>query len=44
MPFIVNRVASGIPGAVKKTIPGADHLINLSQPKEFDEALRAFLR
>lgn len=43
MPFIVNRVAAGIPGAAKRTIPGADHLINLSRPKEFDDALRSFL-
>jgi pimeloyl-ACP methyl ester carboxylesterase len=41
--FIADRVASGIPGTVRKTIPGADHLINLSRPREFDEAVREFL-
>jgi 3-oxoadipate enol-lactonase len=41
--FFVDRVRSGIPGAKKEPIPGADHLINLSRPREFDQAVQAFL-
>jgi pimeloyl-ACP methyl ester carboxylesterase len=43
MRFIVDRVTSGIPGAKRKGIPGADHLVNLSRPHEFDLNVREFL-
>lgn len=43
MRFIANRMTSAIQGAVLKTIPGADHLINLSCPREFDTAVREFI-
>jgi len=43
MPFIAKRVTAAIPGAVLEVIPGADHLINLSRPREFDGAVRDFL-
>ena len=43
MPFIAKRVTEGIPGAVLMGIPGADHLVNLSRPQEFDKAVRNFL-
>jgi len=37
------RIAAAIPGARLVTVPGADHLINLSRPAAFDTALRAAL-
>lgn len=37
------RIARSIPGARLVTVPGGDHLINLSRPREFDEALKAAL-
>ena len=43
MPFIAKRVTAAIPGAVLKMIPGADHLINLSRPREFDAAVKELL-
>ena len=43
MRFIANRATAAIPGAVLKMIPGADHLINLSRPAQFDSAVREFL-
>jgi len=43
MRFIAKRATAAIPGAVLKTIPGADHLINLSRPREFDRTVREFL-
>jgi 3-oxoadipate enol-lactonase len=43
MRFFVDRVVAGIPGSVKKTVSGADHLINLSRPNQFDEVVRNFL-
>ncbi len=43
MRFIAHRMTSGIRGSVLKTIPGADHLINLSRPREFDDAIHEFL-
>jgi len=39
MGYIVGRTAKGIPGAIYEPVPGADHLINLSQPAAFDRAL-----
>ncbi len=44
MKFIANRVTAAIPGATLKSIPGADHLINLSRPSEFDRAVKEFLK
>jgi 3-oxoadipate enol-lactonase len=41
--FFAERVATGIPGAERRIIPGADHLVNLSKPEEFDAAVREFL-
>jgi len=43
MRFIATRMTSAIPGAVLKTVPGADHLINLSRPREFEKITREFL-
>jgi len=37
------RIASSVPGARLITVPGADHLVNLSCPEAFDAALRAAL-
>lgn len=37
------RIARSIPGAHLVTVPGADHLINLSRPLEFDRALKEAL-
>ena len=34
------RIARSVPGARLLTVPGADHLINLSRPERFDAALR----
>ncbi len=39
MPLFARRVARGIPGARLVKVPGADHLVNLSQPEGFDRAL-----
>ncbi len=41
--FIARFAARGIPGARYVPIPGADHLVNLSRPTAFDEALRSLL-
>ena len=38
-PVFAKRIARAIPGARLRTVPGADHLINLSRPDEFDRAL-----
>ncbi|HTW54965.1 MAG TPA: alpha/beta hydrolase [Thermoplasmata archaeon] len=43
-PIFAQRIARSIPGAHLTTIAGADHLINLSRPAEFDRALDAALR
>lgn len=43
IPF-ARRIASSVPGSRLVTIPGADHLINLSRPAAFDAALAAALR
>lgn len=40
-PVIARRVARSIPGARFVTVPGADHLINLSRPEAFERELRA---
>jgi 3-oxoadipate enol-lactonase len=36
-------IARGIPGALKATIEGADHVVNVRQPARFDDAVLAFL-
>ncbi|MCI4330224.1 MAG: alpha/beta hydrolase [Thermoplasmata archaeon] len=43
MPHCANFLARGISGATVQLIPGADHLLNLSRPAEFDVALRGFV-
>ena len=43
MTVIFGRLARGIPHAHRARIDGADHLINLSRPVEFDRALHGFL-
>ncbi|MGP8077889.1 MAG: alpha/beta fold hydrolase [Thermoplasmata archaeon] len=43
MRYIADRTTAAIPGAVLRKIPGADHLINLSRPSEFEAAVRGFL-
>ena len=43
MRYVVARIARGIRGSVREVIPGADHLVNMSRPREFDRALREFL-
>jgi pimeloyl-ACP methyl ester carboxylesterase len=40
---IAERLAAGIPGATRATIPGAAHLPNLEQPEEFDRIVLGFL-
>ena len=41
MPHCANFLGRGIPGATVQLVAGADHLLNLSRPDAFDEALRA---
>ncbi|MCI4364227.1 MAG: alpha/beta hydrolase [Thermoplasmata archaeon] len=41
--ILVDFLERNIPGAQRKTIANADHLVNLSAPHEFDVALRPFL-
>lgn len=41
MGYIVRRLAKEVPAARLVDVPGADHLINLSQPDAFDTALRS---
>jgi 3-oxoadipate enol-lactonase len=43
MTFISRYVAREIPHARFVPVPGADHLVNLSRPTEFDRALRELL-
>jgi len=40
---IAKRIAKAIPGAGLVVVPGADHLINLSRPEQFDAELRSAL-
>ena len=42
--WIARRIAKEIPGAVYVPVAGADHLVNLSRPDAFDDALRRLLR
>lgn len=43
MAYICRNIVRGIPGARFVPVPGADHLINMSRPKEFDQSLRELL-
>jgi pimeloyl-ACP methyl ester carboxylesterase len=36
-------IARRVPGARLVRVPGGGHLLNLTSPKEFDAALKAFL-
>jgi 3-oxoadipate enol-lactonase len=40
----VKRIVQAVPGARRVPVGGADHLVNLSRPHAFDEALRSALR
>lgn len=40
---VADALATRIPGARKAVIEGADHVVNLRQPRAFDAALLAFL-
>ncbi|HEY6238829.1 MAG TPA: alpha/beta hydrolase [Thermoplasmata archaeon] len=44
MPHCANFLARGIPGALVRLVPGADHLLNLSRPDAFDTALHGFVQ
>jgi 3-oxoadipate enol-lactonase len=44
MTFIVRAIVRGIPRAELISVPGGDHLVNLSRPAEFDKALRRLLQ
>ncbi len=39
MHYVCDRIVHGIPRAKLQLIPGADHLVNLSQPDAFDAAV-----
>lgn len=41
--LITARLTRGIPHARHQVVPGADHLVNLSRPAEFEHAVRGFL-
>lgn len=43
MPYVADRIVHGIPKAKELVLPGADHLVNLSQPEAFDAAVLAHL-
>jgi len=43
MPHCANFLGRGIAGAKVQLVPGADHLLNLSQPPAFDAAVRELL-
>jgi 3-oxoadipate enol-lactonase len=42
-PRFAGYIARSVPGAKLIVVPGADHVLNLSAPKAFDEALATFL-
>ncbi|MCI4347834.1 MAG: alpha/beta hydrolase, partial [Thermoplasmata archaeon] len=44
MTYIVRTIVQGIPHAKLIPVPGADHLVNLSRPADFDKALRQLLK
>jgi pimeloyl-ACP methyl ester carboxylesterase len=39
MGVVTDHVAASIPKATQRTIAGADHLLHLSRPREFDAAV-----
>jgi 3-oxoadipate enol-lactonase len=43
-PRFAMYIARSVPGAQLTVVPGADHVLNLSAPAEFDAALGEFLR
>jgi len=43
VPF-AKRIDQAVPGSRLTTVPGADHLINLSRPEPFESALRGALK
>jgi 3-oxoadipate enol-lactonase len=44
MTFIVRTVVRGIPHSKLVSVPGGDHLVNLSRSADFDKALRQLLK
>ena len=40
---VADALVTGIPGAEKRVIPGAGHVINIERPGTFNAALREFL-
>jgi len=42
--FMVDNIHSHIPGSKKVLIRGADHIVNMSKPDEFNRTVLAFLR
>ncbi len=42
MHFIADDLHSKIPGSKKIVVPGADHIVNMSQPKEFNRTVLEF--
>jgi 3-oxoadipate enol-lactonase len=43
MPHCANFLGRGIAGAKVQLVPGADHLLNLSEPEAFDSAFHEFV-
>ncbi len=42
MHFIADDLHSKIPGSKKIVVPGADHIVNMSKPKEFNRTVLEF--
>jgi pimeloyl-ACP methyl ester carboxylesterase len=42
--LMVDNIYSHIPGSKKVLIPGADHIVNMSKPEEFNKTVLEFLR
>ena len=42
--LMVDNIHSHIPGSKKVLIPGADHIVNMSKPDEFNKTVLGFLR
>ncbi len=42
--LMVDNIHSHIPGSKKVLIPGADHIVNMSKPDEFNRTVFQFLR
>jgi len=43
-PHVARYLADHVPGAKLRVIPGADHLLNLTAPKAFDEAVEEAMK